>query len=280
MSIPTTPVLLFRRGLSLWLLGCLVFLVFSTNAIDSLLLSPAYVPPGPFTWLTHFLFRVPAATEVLWIVALCIILALLALHALFFRSRWWVALLSWLIYVNLMNRSWLSGSGGQQLAANLLFWNVFLGIGSSKGAGQWLTSVGPTVRATAFWIIRLQLLLAYFATALHKLTGTHWLDGSAMAIVATDPAFDLRWVAGMPLVSMALTWSVLLFQLTFPLAVWWRRSRIPWMLAGVVFHLATAWWMGIPEMAFAFILSYPIWLDEDQACGMMAFFRLQRTRSQ
>ena len=69
----------------------------------------------------------------------------------------------------------------------------------------------------------------------------------------------------MPVLAVALTYSVLLFQLTFPFAVWWRRTRVPWMLFGIAFHLGTALWMDIPEMGLAFIVAYASWLDEKEA---------------
>src|SRR5690606_428826 len=132
----------------------------------------------------------------------------------------------------------------------------FLPAGRAAPAGT------DVMQLTAFWIIRLQLLIAYLATALHKFTGTHWLDGTAMGIVAGDPAFGPQWLVHQPVLSAILTWSVLLFQLTFPLAVWWKRTRVPWMIFGVLFHVGTAIWLEIPEMAFAFIVCYLIWLNE------------------
>ncbi|MBL0036662.1 MAG: hypothetical protein IPP26_13090 [Flavobacteriales bacterium] len=62
-----------------------------------------------------------------------------------------------------------------------------------------------------------------------------------------------------------ITWALLAFQFTFPIAVWFNRTKLPFMAFGGLFHLGTALWMGIPEMAFAFIACYAIWLDEGEA---------------
>jgi hypothetical protein len=196
------------------------------------------------------------------------LLILLSIHGMLLKPRWWIALLIWVLYTSLMNRAWLAGSGGQQLMSNLLFWNILL----STSTGSMPASLRSFLSGTAFWIIRLQVILTYAVTAIHKLTGSLWLDGTAMGVVSSDPSFGPHWIADVPLLAMGLTGAVLLFQLSFPLAVWWTRTRYPWMIAGILFHLGTAWWMGIPEMGLAFIAAYAIWLDDELAGRIMERF--------
>jgi hypothetical protein len=257
MSSPDASVLLFQRALHGWVL---LYLLTALPAMDMLWIEPIS-PQLPYAgWrfdLVHPFGRILSPTVAPWV----LVLALgLSLRGLFKPSRWWSALLLWVCFNGLMHLAFMASSGGQQLMANMLFWNIPLSMGRNGGRA--------VLHGAAFWIIRLQLLLAYMVTGLHKLTGTHWPQGTAMGIVASDPAFGPAWIAGGPALAMAITWAVLLFQLTFPLAMWWRRTRIPWMLAGVVFHLCTAWWMGIPEMGFAFIAAYAIWLSEAEAKGL------------
>jgi hypothetical protein len=167
-----------------------------------------------------------------------------------------------------MSLAFMASSGGQQLISNLLFWNIFLSLNGSR--------FGALAKASAFWIIRMQILLAYLATGLHKLTGTHWPDGTAMGIVATDTAFGPSWLGDMPLLAQLITWAVLLFQLTFPIAVWSGHTRILWMLFGCIFHLGTALWMDIPDMALAFIVAYTIWLSPDDVERLRAYYPFKR----
>jgi hypothetical protein len=255
MKDRSTSVRLFQLGVHLWLLG---FLLSALPAMGDLWLhpiSPVLHPPGPFTPLTHALGSWLPQVAVLPGVAIAIVLCL---RGLFRPARWWSAAALWFIFVNLMHTAWMAGSGGQQLMANLLFWNILLSLPLSGLLTEWLSTL-------AFWVIRGQLLLAYAVTGLHKLSGEHWTDGTALGIVATDPAFGPPWIATVPALAAVLTVSVLLFQLTVPFAVWWRRTRLPWMLFGIAFHLGTALWMDIPEMGLAFIVAYAIWLDEKEA---------------
>ena len=253
MNIASDTLRLFRIATMLWTVVFTTTAWLGITAAEVIDWSPVYVPKGPLVHITHTLSIFPNGLRGVGVLLGPALLIVLALLRLFGRTRWWITAMIWWLYVNLMNLAWLGGSGGQQLMANVLFWSILL------------ESRLPGLRATGFWIIRMQLLLAYAMTGAHKLTGTHWIDGTAMGIVASDPAFGPRWLADLPLLSRIITWAVLVFQLTFPMAMWWRGPRHAWMLFGIAFHLGTAWWMDIPEMAFAFIAFYCIWLDGSDA---------------
>ena len=235
---------LFQRLSLLWLIG---FLISGLGSAEQLWLhpvSPAYLPPGPLAYVTHALSRpMPAG----WIEGVLVALFLLAGWQLVRGSRPWLMLITWFLYVNLMNRAWMASSGGQQLMANLFFWSMALAANDAR------------IRNLGLWAIRLQLLLAYVATGLHKLTGTLWLNGTALGVAGTDGAYGPAWIAGFPAIAPLLSWAVLLFQLSFPVAVWFRRTRLPWMAFGLLFHLGTALWMDIPEMGAAFVVGYAAW---------------------
>lgn len=255
MTVQWTAVRLLQHAMLLWVIGFILSAYLGLDALNVMGLSPLYAPPGPLKFITHGLALLPDGINDIVVLIAIPMLLMLCLRDLFRAPRWWSALVIWFLYTNLMNKAWLAGSGGQQLIANLLFWNIPLSWTISRKEHQ-------VVAFSAFWILRLQVLLAYFATGLHKLTGSLWLEGKALGVVATDTAFGPEWLAGMPALSIALTWSVLVFQLTFPLAVWFRVTRNAWMLFGIAFHLGTAVWMDIPEMGAAFIVAYSIWCDE------------------
>lgn len=258
MMVQWSVIRLFQRTVMLWVIGFTCSAYWGPQALNAMGRSPLFVPPGPLKYVTHALALLPDGIDDGAVLVVLPLLLIFCARDLLLAPRWWSAALIWFLYTNLMNRAWLAGSGGQQLIANLLFWNIFLcgkrtATGGDEASG-WAFA--------AFWILRLQLSIAYLATGLHKLTGTHWLDGTAMGIVATDPAFGPAWIADHALVASLVTWAVLLFQITFPIAVWFRRTRYAWMVVGILFHLGTALWMDIPEMGLAFIAAYAIWFDD------------------
>ena len=273
MMVQWSVIRLFQRNVLLWVIGFTSSAYWGFEALNAMGLSPLYLPSGPLKYVTHALAMLPDGVNDLVVLVAVPLLILLSVHDLLRAPRWWSALLIWFLYTNLMNRAWLAGSGGQQLIANLLFWNIFLsGNRTTAGLDGALGWSFP-----AFWILRLQVLIAYLATALHKLTGTHWLDGTAMGVVATDPAFGPLWIVDQPFAASLSTWAVLLFQITFPVAVWFRRARYAWMFFGIIFHLATALWMDIPEMGLAFIAAYAIWFDEQTVQRSVPMRRLAGT---
>ena len=262
MTIPWSSIRLLRITIHMWLVG---YLLSSLPAAEWLWVYPVSPPlpgpPGPFRFLTHgFQTWLPPALALPSVFAL----VLLAVYPLIRRSRWWISFVIWSLFTSLMNHAWLAASGGHQLIANVLFWLIFVPhredpLGFSLG---WRSQLKQVAGSIAFWIIRLQLLLAYAVTGVQKLTGEYWLGGQAVGIVSTDPDYGPAFLSDMPQLSMALTYATLLFQLLFPLAVWWRPTRWSWMALGVVFHLSTGVSFGILDMGLAFIACYPVWFTD------------------
>ncbi|MBK9195501.1 MAG: HTTM domain-containing protein [Flavobacteriales bacterium] len=224
--------------------------------------SSAHVPltsgDGFLSWIG---LLIELATPV---VCKVILVGLLSLSIVMARvPRWWLGILLWFLFRIITHRMWLASNGGIQLMENMLFWSSFTQVSTSANAliSTWGTS--------AFWIARLQLLLAYAAAAAHKFMGTSWLDGTAVSLVAADDTFKLGWLATSPAMCTVLTYATLAFMSLFPVAVWWKPTRRIWLCVGVLFHLSTAVFMGIPQMAFAFIACYALWLDESEALAIL-----------
>ncbi len=265
MRTPKSTVRLFRLAVHAWLILDILFSLPAAEWIWDQPISPSIPgPPGPFRYLTHAFsswlpgtFALPAAG----------VLLLLSIRALLRPSRWWSAVLIWSLFTSLMNHAWLVGTGGHQLIANVLFWMIFLpnGTGICTKGPSTIASFKEILGTSSFWIIRLQLLLAYGATAAQKLSGYQWPHGYAVGIVATDPDYGPAFLAGQEQLTMFLTYATLGFQLFFPLAVWWRPSRIVWMWVGVGFHLGSGIYFGILDMGLAFLAVYPIWFHERTA---------------
>ena len=210
-----------------------------TNAPVPLLLSRT----GPVAAAAHVLDALPAAV----CAVLCAVTAGCC-ALLLRRHRWWLGLLVWFLYRVIDHRMWLASNGGVQLMGTMLLWAALMG-----------DDVQVHVRSFAFWAARLQLMLAYAGAAAHKFTGTTWRDGSAFLRVAHDPLFHLHWLAASPLLCTVITYAVFAWMTLFPLAVWWIPSRRVVLLVGIAFHLATAVFIGIPQMGLAFIACYALW---------------------
>lgn len=265
MTIAPASVRLFRLAVHLWLIVFLVLRIPAGEFLWVYPVSPTLPGNGFFSWATDaFDTWLPGGMVY---VAVPLLLAL-AVRNLFRPARWYVGLLVWILYVSLMHRAWLAGSGGQQLMGVLLFWSIFI---DERSLGP-----APSFRSASsvlgVWAVRLQLLLVYAATAAHKATGTAWWDGTAVGVVATDAAYHLGGLAHLPWLCRAITWLLFAFMALFPVAVWWRPARRLVLAAGLVFHAATAVFLDIPEMGTAFLVAYALWLDADEAAHFLRPF--------
>lgn len=256
MMLPWRSIRLLQRAVNLWLFG---YLFSSLWAAEWLWIHPAVPalppPPGALSMLTNVFAFLPAE----WAIGAVILVMVLALRSVVFPTRWYFTAVQWVLFSSLVNLAWLTSTGGHQLIANVLFWMIFLPAEEPATQNMERVQVSRVMYATAGWIIRLQLLLAYAVTGIQKLTGSWWLTGDAMGIVATDTSYGPAWSAAVPWFAGVVNHAVLFFQLTFPVAVWWRPARHRWMLLGLVFHLATGIAFGIVDMALAFLAVYPIW---------------------
>jgi hypothetical protein len=91
-------------------------------------------------------------------------------------------------------------------------------------------------------LVRLQIALIYFTTALEKIRGSEWRDGSAvfhaLEIVHyqrfTPPAF----VTDTRLIVMGLTYGTLLAEFALPVLLYWPRTRRFAVLVAIGMHLS------------------------------------------
>lgn len=247
---------LFQQAVYAWVFGYALLLLLLGEPAWCNALVDAFPAHSPFASLVPVIMR--AITPPVGSAMCCLLMIGAAI--LLRKHSWYMALLVWLVFRLITHRTWLASNGGIQLMENMLFWAALLSIGPGR-------EVSPLGLA-AFWIARLQLLLVYAAAAAHKYTGTTWPDGSAVSIVAADPAFHLRWLQRLPVICNAATYAALAFMTLFPVAVWWHPSRRVILFVGLCFHLFTALFMGIPQMAFAFIACYTLWLTENEVAAM------------
>ena len=122
-----------------------------------------------------------------------------------------------------------------------------------------LTSVG--VR-----LMQVQICITYGATGLEKLKGANWWEGSAVWYVMGNQQivpFDFSFFYRAPVVIALMTFSVLVFEIYFPMAIWQKKLRPLWIFFGVTFHLLTSLFMGLFYFGLIMTMSYLLWLNRE-----------------
>lgn len=253
--IPAPAIItLFQRAVLAWTL-CWAVAMWLLGAPD--LVTAVHVPPGPLAHATHALALLPLHMRGMAVTGTLIALAGLSAWGLWRGVDTMGAVMLALLFHNVMHATWTLGHGGMHLMAAMLILLVPL------------TMQSAWVRAVGFWCARVQLVLVYAVTAVYKLLGNHWTGGTAVGVVAGDADFGGAWLIQMPGAVTLLTWSALGLQMAWPILIWWPRLRPLVLVGGVLFHLHTGWWIGVPEMGLAFVATYTIWTTNTQAQAML-----------
>ena len=171
-----------------------------------------------------------------------LLLGALVCVTLGYRTRI-AAAVGYVILVSFTQRSLTLTNGGDDLAVHALFYLVLAPAGAVWSLDARRNGGSSAVPAWALRLMQIQLCLIYSATALSKIAVAgpqDWLTGEAVYWALNDITLT-RWSYALLPVPMflcrILTWSTLLFEVSFPLLVWWSRTRKWLLLAGLGLHL-------------------------------------------
>ena len=101
----------------------------------------------------------------------------------------------------------------------------------------------------ALFLIKFHLLIIYFSTFFFKMISPSWSAGVAVFYVLNSEYFGHPMVRGSwflsPMIVYASSYSILVFQIVFPLMVWIRKFKAPLLALGLTFHASTVILMGL-----------------------------------
>ena len=235
-----------------------------------------------FQWL-------PQTDFVLWLCySIFVVQIVLLLVGLFTRTQL-VCIFVWLI--SFQHRHLILFDGEDYLFRLMCFYLIFTPAGEYRSVDRWLSersgkrSPGE-VLAQPIWplrLIQIQMVVIFLSTAIEKLKGPEWRDGTALYYVAKlDDVFGRFWVPefvfeSMPIV-MLLTWTVVVLELFVPIAVWFDKTRRAALITALVFHLATDYAMNLFLFQWIMLVGWMSFVTpEDRlALSKLAIRRRQR----
>lgn len=183
--------------------------------------------------------------------ALFCVNVLLLLFGVFSRTQ---AALVFFWLVAFQHRNILLNDGEDILARWIAFALIIMPSGAYFSVDAWrrrLKGVLPQEGSLlGLRILQIEMTLIYSSTALLKLDGAEWINGTAViyAVQLTDvfgrfplPEFFLT----SPKLLMMVTWTVLVVECLIPLCLWFRETRAWAMLLGIVLHLSLDYAMNL-----------------------------------
>jgi hypothetical protein len=110
------------------------------------------------------------------------------------------------------------------------------------------------------WLVAAFLSSIYVASGVHKLLSPMWSGGFGVLAPMTLPSLvwiDLSWISSLPhWFWRSAGYSVVVFELLFPLLYVWQRTRLPLLVVGIAMHAAFGIVYPIPIFAGVMLSLY------------------------
>lgn len=260
-------------------LGIILLVNFAVFAVDAQLW---YTDTGTLSYLESRLF---ISSERLTLFAwfentpgnvtlyFCVVFLAVILFIVGFHARIQAAILFVLI-TSLHHRNHMMLEGEDVLMRLLTFFCIFLPLDNNFSVRSWWRrrkQTKPFPQQTPVWPLRLiqfQMTLLYASTAIIKLHGASWIDGTAMYYVARLDAlfqgalFPDTLLNSLPFLCF-LTWSALAFEALLPLGIWIQQTRRWFLYAAVLFHLGIDFNMNLFLFHWTMLAGFIAFLQRD-----------------
>lgn len=187
-----------------------------------------------------------------WIITLYLVLLLVGI----FKPNRIIHFIIWYLYINLYYNAAAVQNGGNNLVALVL---LYLAVNNSESKLQ-KSSLDILLNNISVIAARIQIAMMYAVAGIYKLTGETWTNGTALMYVFNNPEYSLPYFSGWLgqqywLIDL-VTNTTLLFQLLFPIMVWFLSVRKYVLWIGSLFHIAIAIFMGIPDFGITMLIMY------------------------
>lgn len=210
----------------------------------------------PLYLANHVVFSLP------WIQALWA-LNILALVGWLVGGRWFKpsALLWFVANFTLLSAEAINTKAHDRLAWWITLVLLFSPAGETRSFGKWRS---PAAR----WGLMILFCALYGSTGwLKALQEPRWWTTGVLQYDLVHPDFAggplARWVSGQAWITLPAGWLTVIFECSFPLLVWFRRTN-PWvLLLGASFHVGIAVLMNVGKFSYVALAAYPVLLHPE-----------------
>lgn len=152
------------------------------------------------------------------------------------------AIATWLLSMSFANSNPYLDNAGDTIRLILLFYLMLCPSGAAWSIDAlFARRQGPVyVHPWVLRVIFVQMIFIYFMNGLYKLFGANWIEGSSLYYVLGDVCLARFSQVMLPVpyfLTRIMTWSVLAWEVGFPLLVIFKWPRRFALVMGVMFHL-------------------------------------------
>jgi len=210
--------------------------------------------------MPHELFFLPLFKDsyhFYWLAA-CIVVGV----SIFYRR---FILLSIAVFVITMNYFLLANKAintGDKLLNFFIFMSIFVQEGSLKNG------IRKMINNAVLIVLQVHFCLLYVINAFGKIINPFWRDGSSFNSIwhlsyYANPNLIPHWLLN-PKLYFITAWVVIIFELIFPVLIWFRPFKKPVLIAGILFHIGIAASLSLPDFGVTMIIGYLLFFDFKQ----------------
>ena len=170
------------------------------------------------------------------------------------------AILAWFIHLCATSSGSLVSYGVDSFMTIGLFYLILAPLPDSCALERrWRGAPKHSEELLGFWrrVLQVHLCFIYFFGGLAKALGSGWWNGTSLWRALTRPPFNLipaetlvTWKYIFPIAGIV----VVLLETAYPIAIWYRRTRLPWLICIVGMHAAIGLAMGMYLFALIMIV--------------------------
>lgn len=171
-----------------------------------------------------------------------------------------MAILALFIHLMFFNSGRMFMYGVDYFTTSALFYCTIMPVGKYYSIDNFLRHRLQNPSPVSIFCIRvlqIHLCLVYFFGGFSKTLGVHWWNGEAIWRAISIPGFyqlDMSWLATVPWLSLVLSRMVMLVELSYPVLIWFRKTRLIVLLLVGSMHLGIGIAMGLHYFAALMIL--------------------------
>lgn len=133
---------------------------------------------------------------------------------------------------------------------------------------------------TGLTFIVTQLCILYLASAMYKIQGQFWQDGTALYYILKVPEYSWPVITDHIITNSwlvaAVTYCTVFFQVLFPALILRKETRVLVVILGIIFHGGIALFMGLTAFSIYLIATEAVLLSNQHYENMMSKMRMAR----
>jgi hypothetical protein len=170
------------------------------------------------------------------------------------------AIVAWFVHLCAAESGGLLAYGADNFMTTALFYLMLSPLPSSYSFDYWVVKPKPSnPQALGFWrrVLQVHLCFVYFIGGLSKFLGNGWWDGSNLWRSLIRAPFNLispdllvQFKYALPLLGI----SICLLEVSYPVFIWIKRTRLVWLVCILAMHAAIGLMMGLYLFALVMIV--------------------------